>query len=202
MFDLADEFNRFKDKHGNFDVGITNDARGLLSLYNAAHLFTHGEAELEEAILFARQHLESMRNNLEYPLAQQVNRALLVPLPRTVRRLEALHYISEYKESPAHDPSLLEFAQLDFDLLQRLHLKELKALSRYNQYLAIRIMKREVLTILGLNNNPLMSRANIAMTDYVDMGAQVQPIGPSVNTTHRYCSAGTVAHTVGHCKIY
>ncbi|OQU82480.1 hypothetical protein SORBI_3006G247500 [Sorghum bicolor] len=126
-----DEFNRFKDKHGNFDVGITNDARGLLSLYNAAHLFTHGEAELEEAILFARQHLESMRNNLEYPLAQQVNRALLVPLPRTVRRLEALHYISEYKESPAHDPSLLEFAQLDFDLLQRLHLKELKALSRW-----------------------------------------------------------------------
>jgi len=142
LFDLADEFNRFKDGNGNFDVGITNDARGLLSLYNAAYLFTHGEAELEEAILFARQHLESMRNNLEYPLAQQVNRALHLPLPRTFRRVEALHYISEYKGSPTHIPSLLEFAQLDFDLLQRLHLKELKALSRHNQYLAIRIMKR------------------------------------------------------------
>ena len=54
MFDLADEFNRFKDENGNFIVEITNDARGLLSLYNAAYLFTHGEPELEEAILFTR----------------------------------------------------------------------------------------------------------------------------------------------------
>ncbi|CAL4931028.1 unnamed protein product [Urochloa decumbens] len=126
-----DEFNRFKDENRNFDVDLTNDARGLLSLYNAAYLFTHGEAELEEAILFARQHLESMKNNLEYPLAQQVNRALHLPLSRTLRRVEALHYISEYKAEPTHNSSLLEFAKLDFDLLQRLHLKELKALSRW-----------------------------------------------------------------------
>ncbi|KAF8728667.1 hypothetical protein HU200_017938 [Digitaria exilis] len=39
-----DEFNRFKDENGNFNVDDTNDARGLLSLYNAAYLFTHGEA--------------------------------------------------------------------------------------------------------------------------------------------------------------
>lgn len=143
LFDLADEFNRFKDENGNFIVEITNDARGLLSLYNAAYLFTHGEPELEEAILFARQHLESMRNKLEYPLAQQVNRALHLPLSRTLRRLEALHYISEYKGEPTHNSSILEFAKLDFVLLQRLHLKELKALSRYNHYLAICIMKRD-----------------------------------------------------------
>lgn len=143
LFNLADEFNRFKDEHGNFHVDITNDARGLLSLYNAAYLFTHEEADLEKAILFARQHLESMRNNLEYPLAQQVNRALHLPLPRTLRRIEALHYITEYKGELTHNSSLLEFAQLDFNLLQRLHLKELKALSRYNHYLAICIMKRD-----------------------------------------------------------
>nr|TKV96120.1 hypothetical protein SEVIR_9G408700v2 [Setaria viridis] len=124
------EFNRFKDENRNFHLDMTNDARGLLSLYNAAYLFTHGEAELEEAI-FAREHLESMRNNLEHPLAQQVNRALHLPLPRTLRRVEALHYISEYKGEPTHNSSLLEFAKLDFNLLQRLHLKELKALSRW-----------------------------------------------------------------------
>ncbi|KAF8721048.1 hypothetical protein HU200_023462 [Digitaria exilis] len=128
-----DEFNRFKDENGNFSVDDTNDARGLLSLYNAAYLFTHGEAELEDAILFARQHLESMKNNLEYPLAQQVNRALHLPLPRAFKRVEALHYISEYKGEPTHKPSILELAKLDFDLLQRLHLKELKALSRWEE---------------------------------------------------------------------
>ena len=99
LFDLADEFNRFKDENGNFIVEITNDARGLLSLYNAAYLFTHGEPELEEAILFARQHLESMRNKLEYPLAQQVNRAFHLPLSRTLRRLEALIISQGTKES-------------------------------------------------------------------------------------------------------
>ncbi|WVZ56917.1 hypothetical protein U9M48_007383 [Paspalum notatum var. saurae] len=126
-----DEFIRFRDKDGNFNVDITNDARGLLSLYNAAYLLTHGEAELEEAILFAKKHLELMRDNLEYPLAQQVNRALHLPLPRTFKKVEALHFISEYKGGPTHNPTILEFAKLDFDLLQRLHLKELKALSRW-----------------------------------------------------------------------
>ncbi|KAL6648161.1 hypothetical protein ACP70R_012385 [Stipagrostis hirtigluma subsp. patula] len=126
-----DVFNKFKDKKGAFDVDLTNDPRGLLSLYNAAYLFTHGEPELEETILFARQHLESMRSSLEYPLDQQVKRALHLPLPRTFRRVETLHYISEYKGEPTHNSSILEFAKLDFNLLQRLHLKELKALSRW-----------------------------------------------------------------------
>ncbi|KAL6902155.1 hypothetical protein ACP4OV_005031 [Aristida adscensionis] len=126
-----DVFNKFKETNGAFRVDITNDPRGLLSLYNAAYLVTHGEAELEEAILFARQHLESMRSSLESPLAQQVRRALHLPLPRTFRRVETLHFISEYEEESAHNSSILEFAKLDFDLLQRHHLKELKALSRW-----------------------------------------------------------------------
>lgn len=128
----ADEFNKFKDEDGCFNVDITNDPRGLLSLYNAAYLLTHGETALEESILFARQHLQSMTSNLEYPLVEQVKRALHLPLPRTFKRVEALHYMSEYKEEPMHNSSILEFAKLDFDLLQRLHLKELKALSRYD----------------------------------------------------------------------
>jgi hypothetical protein len=85
---------------------------------------------LEESILFARKHLESMEGKLEYPLAEQVRRALHLPLPRTLKRVEALQYMSEYKDEATHNSSILEFAKLDFNLLQRLHLKELKALSR------------------------------------------------------------------------
>jgi hypothetical protein len=123
-------FSKFKDEDGTFHANIANDPRGLLSLYNASYLFTHGETELEDNILFARQHLESMEGKLDYTLAEQVRRALHLPLPRTLKRVEALHYISEYKEEPMHNSSILEFAKLDFNLLQRLHLKELKALSR------------------------------------------------------------------------
>lgn len=107
-----------------------NDPRGLLSLYNAGHLLTHGEVALEEAIIFARHHLELLTSSLESPLAGQVNRALKLPLPRTLRRVEALHYISEYKKEQTYNPSILELAKLDFNLLQRLHLKELKAISQ------------------------------------------------------------------------
>jgi hypothetical protein len=127
---LADVFNKFKDEDGAFKVDISNEPRELLSLYNAAYLYTHGETELENIILFARQHLESMKNDLETPLAEQVKRALHLPLPRTLKRVEVLHYMSEYEDEPMHNSSLLELAKLDFNLLQRLHLKELKALSR------------------------------------------------------------------------
>ncbi|KAI5008488.1 hypothetical protein ZWY2020_009536 [Hordeum vulgare] len=126
-----DVFSKFKDEDGAFHVNITNDPRGLLSLYNASYLFIHRETELEESISFARQHLESMEGKLEYPLAEQVRRALHLPLPRTLKRVEALHYMSEYKEESMHNSSILELAKLDFNLLQRLHLKELKALSRW-----------------------------------------------------------------------
>jgi (-)-germacrene D synthase len=128
---LADEFSKFKDENGPFYVDIINDPRGLLSLYNAAYLLIDGETELEKTILFARKHLESVKNYIEYLLAEHVKRALHLPLPRTLKRVEALHYMPEYNEELTYNSSILELAKLDFGLLQRLHLKELKALSRY-----------------------------------------------------------------------
>lgn len=106
---------------------------GMLSLYNAAHLLIHGEVELEGAILFSRHQLETIiaRNLKSSPLSQQVTRALRIPLPRTLKRIEALNYIAEYNQEQACNPSVLQLARLDFNLLQLLHLRELKEFSRY-----------------------------------------------------------------------
>lgn len=128
---LADEFNRFMDPNGSFNMEITNDPRGLLSLYNAAYMLIHDEA-LEEAINFARLHLEPMRHDLEYPLSEQVKRGLHIPLPRTVRRVETLHYISEYEHEPEYSPIILELAKIDFNYLQQLHIKEIEDISVYD----------------------------------------------------------------------
>lgn len=125
-----DVFNKFKDQNGCFNKHIYSEPRGLLSLYNAAHLLTHGEPTLEEAITFARHHLEAI-SCIKSPLAQQVQRSLHLPLSRTCKRVEALHYISEYKEEEGHNPILLELAKLDFNLLQHIHLEELKAISKW-----------------------------------------------------------------------
>uniref|UniRef100_A0ACD5V2E7 Uncharacterized protein n=1 Tax=Avena sativa TaxID=4498 RepID=A0ACD5V2E7_AVESA len=93
-----DVFNKFKGEDGSFNTDITNDARGLLCLYNAAHLLINGEPTLEEAKAFARHHLELM---------------------------------SEYSEDELHNPMLLELAKLDFNLLQHVHLKELKTITEW-----------------------------------------------------------------------
>jgi len=130
-----DEFNKFKNEDGSFISGIENDPKGLLSLYNAAHLLTHDEGTLEDAILFSRRHLESIQSSLKPPLADQVGRALQIPLPRTLKREEAISFIPEYSSSvqdQTYSPEiLLELAKLDFNLLQHLYQKELKALTQW-----------------------------------------------------------------------
>ncbi|XP_020166190.2 tau-cadinol synthase-like [Aegilops tauschii subsp. strangulata] len=126
-----DVFKKFRGEDGSFNGYITNDPKGLLCLYNAAYTLTHGEPELRDAISFARHHLESLASSLESPLAEQVKRALHVPLPRTYRRLEALRYMPEYEQEEGHNPILLELAKLEFNLLQGVHLKELKAISEW-----------------------------------------------------------------------
>ncbi|XBI15732.1 hypothetical protein VPH35_058101 [Triticum aestivum] len=117
-FHLLREHGRWVSPDINFSKDIPNDSRGLLSFYNAAHHHVHGEPTLEEAITFT-------------PLANQVKRALHIPLPWACKRIETLHYISEYKEEEGYNPVLLELAKLDFNLLQHVHLKELKAITEW-----------------------------------------------------------------------
>jgi hypothetical protein len=127
---LTDVFDRFRDERtGSFNESLTSDPRGLLSLYNAAHMATPGEQALDEAISFARRHLASMKGRLSSPLEEQVSRALDIPLARLPKRLETMHYVAEYGKEEGHDAVVLELARLDFDLVRFLHLRELKDLS-------------------------------------------------------------------------
>ncbi|BAF14422.2 Os04g0344100, partial [Oryza sativa Japonica Group] len=83
-------------------------------------------------------HLELMSQDsvLNPPLAEQVKRALSLPLPRTFKRVETICYMSAYEREVGNIPLLLELAKLDFNLLQHIHLEELKAISEY-AYLSI-----------------------------------------------------------------
>uniref|UniRef100_I1PBH6 Uncharacterized protein n=2 Tax=Oryza glaberrima TaxID=4538 RepID=I1PBH6_ORYGL len=62
-------------------------------------------------------------------MAEQVSRALDIPLPRTPKLLETMRYITEYEQEEAHDSVVLDLARLDFELIRSLYLKELKTLS-------------------------------------------------------------------------
>ncbi|XP_052157228.1 tau-cadinol synthase-like isoform X2 [Oryza glaberrima] len=130
-----DVFKIFKGEDGRFTDAISNEPRGLLSLYNGAHLLVHDETELVEAISFARDHLQSIcdSSELKPPLADQVKRALDLPLPRAYKRMEALHYMFEYGQEEGHIVVLLDLAKLEFNLLQHVHLKELKSFSQWDE---------------------------------------------------------------------
>lgn len=99
--------------------------KGLLSLYEAAYLGMPEEHVLDEAIKFTRNNLNSMSNNIEPLLAQQVAHALEMPFCQRMSRLEARLYIPIYEEDiEAKNDVNLELAKLDFHLLQLVHREE------------------------------------------------------------------------------
>ncbi|RXI03672.1 hypothetical protein DVH24_004324 [Malus domestica] len=133
IFFEADMFNKFKDVNdAKFKGSLTNDIVGLLSLYEATHLRVHGEDILEEALNFTTTHLESAAHSLSPgPLLQQVKHALYQPFWKGNPRLEARQYLSIYRENNSHNETLLTFAKLDFNLLQKVHQKELSEITRW-----------------------------------------------------------------------
>ncbi|KAK1381845.1 Germacradienol synthase [Heracleum sosnowskyi] len=119
-------FNKYKEIDGKFNEAVTRDPEGLLSLYDAAHLRTHGEAVLDEALDFTTYHLKCIMESLDSnSLAKQVKHALEQPLHKGITRMEAKHFILYYEENPLRNDVLLKFAKLDFNLLQMLYKQEL-----------------------------------------------------------------------------
>ncbi|XP_077213725.1 beta-cubebene synthase-like isoform X2 [Tasmannia lanceolata] len=126
----SDVFSKFKDDQGNFNVTLSN-TQGMLSLYEAAHLSTHGEVVLDDALVFTRKHLKAMIPHLSSTLARHVETALELPLHKCLSRLNARNYISFYQEQSTKNEVLLELAKLDFNMLQSIHQRELRDISRW-----------------------------------------------------------------------
>lgn len=122
----SDIFLKFMDEQGNI---VSNDARSLLRLYDAAHLRVHGEDIFENILTFTKTQLQCIVQNLEPMLKEEVEHALNTPLFRRLNRVEAREYISIYEKNTAHNDAILEFAKLDFNILLTLYCKELKELT-------------------------------------------------------------------------
>ncbi|OIW05962.1 hypothetical protein TanjilG_11649 [Lupinus angustifolius] len=126
-----DIFKTFKDEQGKFKESMTKDVEGMLSLYEASHFRIHGEDILDEVLAFTSSHLKLMSNKLSPSLSAKVNNSLNRPLCKNLNRLMARHYISAYEEELFHDETLLLFAKLDFNMLQKQHQKELGNISKW-----------------------------------------------------------------------
>ncbi|KAL5998590.1 threalose-6-phosphate phosphatase [Asimina triloba] len=126
----SDVFKKFKDEKGEFKASLRDNVQGLLSFYEAAFLGTHDESILDEAIDFTTNQLNSVLSHLSSPLSELVKLALDVPLRKRIERLQSRYFISIYQEDKGRNDVLLEFAKLNFNILQSLHKMELSELSR------------------------------------------------------------------------
>ena len=95
-------------------------------MYEASHLAFEGETKLDEARDFAAKQLNELKAHLEPELKQRVAYALEFPLHWRATRFEARRYIDEYGKSTKMNPTLLQLAKLDFNLVQTIHQDELK----------------------------------------------------------------------------
>ncbi|CAL5439981.1 unnamed protein product [Camellia sinensis] len=128
----CDVFNKFRDSNGEFKETVSNDVKGMLSLYEATYLKIRGEGFLDEAHAFTIAQLESLVGgpHLSSDLSEQVMHALKQSIHRGFPRLEAKHFIAFYEKDATRNETLLRLAKLDFNQLQLSHREELCHISR------------------------------------------------------------------------
>lgn len=109
---------------------LENDIEGLCSLYEAAQMRTHGDDMLDEICDFSKTKLKSLVNQLKPSPVAQVNHCLNHPINKSVPRFEAKYHMSVYEQDCSHDETLLTFAKLEFNILQRMHRKEIGTITK------------------------------------------------------------------------
>ncbi|GJN39710.1 hypothetical protein PR202_gb28845 [Eleusine coracana subsp. coracana] len=126
----SDVFLKFRDEKGNIS---SDDVNCLMTLYDAAHMRTHGEQILDNIITCNKSRLQHLlKTNLRPDLADEVLFTLETPRFRRVERVEAQRYISVYEKQATRDETVLELAKLDYNILQALYCEELKELTIYS----------------------------------------------------------------------
>ncbi|KAK8334419.1 hypothetical protein V6Z11_A10G275500 [Gossypium hirsutum] len=115
-----DVFACFMDDVGNIKASLNQDCKGLLNLYEASYHLLEGETMLENARELAAKLLKQClkENNDHHYL-------WMLRMPR----LEARWFIDVYEKNKGKNPIILEFAILDYNIVQSMHQDDLRYVS-------------------------------------------------------------------------
>jgi hypothetical protein len=169
----SDIFKKFKDTTtGIFTDEVSKDVKGMLSLYESAHLRLHGEDILDEALAFTESQLKKIVSTLEGDLARQVNQVLKRPFHTGMPMVEARLYFNTHEEDFSCHEAVVKLAKINFNYLQLQQKEELRMVSQWWKDMEfqtsvpyIRDRVPEIyLWILGLYFEPYYSRARIIAT--------------------------------------
>ncbi|XP_011095787.1 germacrene-D synthase-like isoform X1 [Sesamum indicum] len=126
-----DVFSKFTDKEGNFNEMMFENVEDLLDLYEAAHFGVDGDEILDKALEFSSSKLQFLLPIMTTSLSKQVKEALKIPILKSLTRLGAWKFIAAYQQHKSHNEILLNFAKLDFNIVQKMHQKELSLITRW-----------------------------------------------------------------------
>ncbi|MED6213153.1 hypothetical protein PIB30_090500, partial [Stylosanthes scabra] len=138
-YDIStDVFLNFLDVRGDFkECQSMDDFEGTLSLYEASFYALEGENIMNQGRDFSLKTLEKYSaKNIKSDddnnyLSLLIDHCLEIPLNWRAPRWEAQWFIHAYQTRNTINPSLLDFAILDFNILQTIHQDELKYTSRW-----------------------------------------------------------------------
>ncbi|CAE6066849.1 unnamed protein product [Arabidopsis arenosa] len=113
----------------------SNGIKGIIYLYEASFLSKKSDTKLHKVIRpFAteqiRKFVEDETNNIEE--REKAIHALEMPYHWRMRRLETRWYIDAYKKTQDMNLVLVEFAKIDFNIVQAAHQEDLKYVSSWD----------------------------------------------------------------------
>ncbi|KAK9677302.1 hypothetical protein RND81_11G134800 [Saponaria officinalis] len=124
----CDIFKKFTNGEGKFKESISKDTKGILSLYEAAHVRIHGDDILDEAIIFTTNILKSLSTS---KFSKQATHALKQALHFGNPRDECRQFVSFYEDDEYRNETLLKFAKIEYNRLQLIHRQELSQIERW-----------------------------------------------------------------------
>ncbi|KAI3822627.1 hypothetical protein L1987_10222 [Smallanthus sonchifolius] len=124
-------FHNFKDKTQNLNPHSLKDMMGMLNLYEASYHSFEDESILDDARDFTTQYLKENQDKMGECISSLVSHALELPLHWRVPRVESKWFIKVYEKRSDMNPTLLEFAKLDFNMVQAVHIEDIKHVSRW-----------------------------------------------------------------------
>ncbi|KAJ0480809.1 putative R-linalool synthase [Helianthus annuus] len=124
-------FQNFKDKTQDLKPHLIEDMMGVLNLYEASYHSFEDEGILDDAREFTSKYLKENQDQTDESISELISHALEFPLHWRVPRVESKWFVEVYERRSGMNPILLELAKLDFDMVQAVHIEDLKHTSRW-----------------------------------------------------------------------
>ncbi|XP_071738887.1 R-linalool synthase QH1, chloroplastic-like [Rutidosis leptorrhynchoides] len=122
-------FEDIMDEKGHLKANVGEDIVGTLNLYEASFYAVHGDNILDVAREFITKCLKERlekKNIVNKSTFMLISHALELPLYWRIPRFESIWFIEAYKGRRDMNSLLLDFAELDYNVVQGIHQEDLK----------------------------------------------------------------------------